>query len=200
MAGAPAVCAHAAIVVAVGLAPRGQARKGHSSRALEDCNGRPLARVLAERVLETAPQHTLVCVPADDHTAVEVVLRGLRLRCLPIPGGGLGPALAAALKALPRGSDGALVLLCDPALAQARTHLARLLDTWRADPHDPVATAESDGPGLPAVLPREHWPTLIEQRDVGPRALLRDGAQRVATVAWATPTAADGADAALQSA
>ncbi len=106
--------AHAAVVLAVGLAPRGGVRKGHSSRALELSAGEPLARHIARLALETAPSQLLVCVPADDHTAVEVALRGLRLRCLPVPGGGLGPALVAALRALPRDCAAALALLCDP--------------------------------------------------------------------------------------
>ncbi len=177
--------AHAAVVLAVGLAPRSRARKGESSRALEDSDGQPLARRIAGLLLETSPQHLLVCVPADDHTAVEVVLRGMRLRCLPIPGGGLGPALASALKALPKGSEAALVTLCDPAMAHARLHFGRLLTEWRAAPDLPVATAEDElGGTLPAVLPRTCWSELIEQRDVGPRAILRDPARRLARVAW----------------
>ena len=184
------VPAHAAVVLAVGLAPRGSVRKGHSSRALESSAGEPLARRVAQLALETAPSQLLVCVPADDHTAVEVALRGLRLRCLPVPGGGLGPALVAALRALPRDCAAALALLCDPSSIGTGAHLARLLAAWRAAPELPAVSLDASGAGLPALLPHACWDDLIAQRDSGPRAVLRDPARRISTVAWMPPAPA----------
>ncbi len=161
---------HGIVLLATGIS----LRAGLQADALAADDGEPLLRQLARRALATAPAALVVSVPADDHTALEVVLRGLPLRCVPVPRGmAQGAALHAALSVLPGTCTGALLMPCD----RRRTSpadLALLLQTWQAQPERGACIAgEMGGPGLPAILPRSWWPEIDPQNGLALRSLLQ---------------------------
>lgn len=170
------VHAHGAVLLAAGVSLRG----GLQADALAAQEGEPLLREIARRALATQPAVLVVSVPADDHTALEVVLRGLPLRCLPMRRGmAQGAALRAALAVLPQHCAGALLLPCDRARTDAAS-LAWLLDAWYAQPQHAAALRSDAGvPGLPALLPRVWWHGLDPGNGLALRNLLQTRSEEV---------------------
>ncbi len=162
--------AHGVVLLATGIS----IRLGLQAEALARDGGEPLLRELARGALATGPDALVVSVPADDHTALEVVLRGLPLRCIPVPRGmAQGAALRAALSVLPDSCSGALLLPCDRARTAA-ADLARLLRAWRQQPQRAVCFAADHGiPGLPALLPQPWWEALDPGNGLALRTLLQ---------------------------
>jgi CTP:molybdopterin cytidylyltransferase MocA len=169
---------HGAVLLASGISLRG----GLQADALAAQEGEPLLREIARRALATQPAALIVSVPADDHTALEVVLRGLPLRCLPVRRGmAQGAALRAALAVLPHACAGVLLVPCDRAAADAGS-LTRMLDAWRAQPERAVSLLnDARVPGLPALLPRAWWHGLDPGNGLALRNLLQT---RAAEVEW----------------
>lgn len=162
--------AHGALLLATGIS----IRNGLQTDALTSDTGEPLLRELARSALATGPDALVVSVPADDHTALEVVLRGLPLRCIPVPRGmAQGAALRAALSILPASCAGALLLPCDRARTAA-ADLTRLLETWQLQPERATCFAADRGtPGLPALLPQAWWEDLDPGNGLALRTLLQ---------------------------
>ena len=163
--------AHGVVLLATGIS----IRNGLQAEALTSAAGEPLLRELARGALATGPDALVVSVPADDHTALEVVLRGLPLRCMPVPRGmAQGAALRAALSILPASCSGALLLPCDRARTAA-ADLAQLLDAWRLQPQRAAYFSAGHGtPGLPALLPQAWWEELDPGNGLALRTLLQD--------------------------
>ena len=162
--------AHGVVLLATGIS----IRNGLQADALTSDTGEPLLRQLARGALATGPDALVVSVPADDHTALEVVLRGLPLRCIPVPRGmAQGAALRAALSVLPDSCSGALLLPCDR-VRTAAADLARLLEAWRLQPQRAACFAADRGiPGLPALLPQPWWEDLDPDNGLALRTLLQ---------------------------
>ena len=171
--------AHGVVLLATGIS----IRNGLQAEALTSAAGEPLLRELARGALATGPDALVVSVPADDHTALEVVLRGLPLRCMPVPRGmAQGAALRAALSILPATCRGALLLPCDRARTAA-ADLARLLEAWRLQPQRAACFAADHGiPGLPALLPRPWWEELDPGNGLALRTLLQDRRDEVSVL------------------
>ena len=163
--------AHGALLLATGIS----IRNGLQTDALTSDSGEPLLRQMARGALATGPDALVVSVPADDHTALEVVLRGLPLRCIPVPRGmAQGAALRAALSVLPDSCSGALLLPCDR-VRTAAADLACLLEAWRLQPQRAACFAADHGiPGLPALLPQAWWEDLDPGNGLALRTLLQD--------------------------
>ena len=161
---------HGVVLLAAGIS----IRNGLQADALAADAGEPMLRELARRALATGPDALVVSVPADDHTALEVVLRGLPLRCIPVPRGmAQGAALRAALSILPASCSGALLLPCDR-MRTAAGDLARLLEAWRLQPEQAAYFAAAHGiPGLPALLPQPWWEDLDPGNGLALRTLLQ---------------------------
>jgi molybdenum cofactor cytidylyltransferase len=85
---------------------------------------------------------------------------------------GMAGSLRAGLAAVPRGSDGVLIVLVDQVGIEARD-LQRLVERWRQRPGQPAAAFFSERAGAPAVIPRRLFPALRSlEGDTGARKLL----------------------------
>ena len=88
---------------------------------------------------------------------------------------GMATSLRTGLKAMPRGTRAALLLLVDQPHVDAAS-LARLVRAWRRRPGVPAAACYEGRVGAPAILPRRRWRALARvEGDRGARALLRGG-------------------------
>jgi molybdenum cofactor cytidylyltransferase len=86
---------------------------------------------------------------------------------------GLSSSLRAGVAALPAAAKAALFLLVDQPGVDAAA-LTRLIAAWRRQPGMAAAARYEGRLGVPAILPRAHWPELGRLRgDVGARSLLR---------------------------
>ena len=179
---------HGAVLLASGISLRG----GLQTDALAAQQGEPLLREIARRALATQPAALIVSVPADDHTALEVVLHGLPLRCLPVRRGmAQGAALRAALAVLPHACASVLLVPCDRAATDPGT-LERMLATWREQPARAVALRDAARmPGLPALLPRAWWHGLDAANGLALRNLLQ---ARTTEVEWLAASMAAACD------
>lgn len=155
---------HGAIVLAAGQSRR----LGQPKQALL-LEGRSLEQRACELAAATDPLELLLVRAADDDRP----LPALALCRIDTAPGGMGLSLATAIAASTAHVDGWLVLLVDqPALDLA--HLRALLDRWRQQPGQPVASAYADTVGVPAVLPLGWRDRLLQlQADSGARAWLR---------------------------
>jgi molybdenum cofactor cytidylyltransferase len=95
---------------------------------------------------------------------------------------GLASSLRAGLVALPARAKAALFLLADQPAVDASA-LERLISAWRRAPLRPAAARYDGRLGVPAILPRRHWPELRRMHgDVGARVLLRRLGDDIAAV------------------
>jgi CTP:molybdopterin cytidylyltransferase MocA len=160
------------------LAAGGSRRLGRPKALLQEADGRPIVRRLADEAL-AAGLAPLLVVTGDPDTAVriETALAGTAARLVAHAGwrDGMGSSIAAGIAALGRDGDAVpaacVVLACDQP-AVDRTHLAALRDAVLA--HDARVVSSYDGArGIPAAWPRRDWPTLAAlQGDRGAKALL----------------------------
>jgi len=96
---------------------------------------------------------------------------------------GMASSVRAAVARAPNRLSAVLFLVVDQPRVRQRT-LARLVQIWRRQPGTAIAAYYAGRAGVPAIVPHR---LLREARalegDIGIRALLRDGAHRVRTVA-----------------
>ena len=95
---------------------------------------------------------------------------------------GLASSIRAGIARLPASCTGVMLLLADQPAVTA-DDLKRLAGTWRKQPRYIAAALYAGTSGVPAIFPRSAFRDLAELRgDVGARALLRRGADRVVRV------------------
>ncbi len=162
---------HAALLLAAGAS-----RRLGVSKQLLSIDGVPLIRRAAEVALATRPRLLRVALGAEVD-GCRAALTGLPIEVHVAADwvDGMGASLASAVRALPDEFDGLLVFGVDqPALDAA--HLNALVERWRADPTQVVASGYAGVAGTPALFPaswRSRLATL--SGDEGARQLLRDG-------------------------
>lgn len=170
---------HGVIVLAAGRS----LRLGQSKQLLQ-INGESLIHRATRCAVASAPLDCVVVSASDDRNIAGAVAN-LSCRIVPCADAaqGLSASLRCGLVALDPRCDGALIVLTDqPAITPA--HLAVLRDRWRADPDCAVASAYADTIGVPAILPRAWFATLIEnEHDQGARDLLRSRREQVNVIA-----------------
>lgn len=171
----PQPAQHGAIILAAGCSRRlGQPKQ------LLLIDGESLVRRATRFALVGAPRDCVVVTAVDDRD-IAAALVDLPCRIVPCADAakGLSASLRCGLLALDAECDGALIMLTDqPAITAA--HLAALRDRWRADPGSAVASAYAETIGVPALLPRAWFATLIENNhDHGARDLLRSRRDQV---------------------
>jgi molybdenum cofactor cytidylyltransferase len=95
---------------------------------------------------------------------------------------GLASSIRAGIARLPASCTAVMLLLADQPAVTA-DDLKRLAGTWRKQPQYIAAALYAGTSGVPAIFPRSAFRDLAELRgDVGARALLRRGADRVVRV------------------
>ena len=170
---------HGVIVLAAGCSQRlGQPKQ------LLLIDGESLVHRATRFALASAPVDGIVVTASGEHDIAGAVA-DLACRIVPCAdaSNGLSASLRCGLIALDPRCDGAMIVLTDqPAISAA--HLAALRDRWRGDPGYAVASAYAGIIGVPAILPRAWFASLIENtHDYGARDLLRSRRAQVHTVA-----------------
>lgn len=95
---------------------------------------------------------------------------------------GIASSLRAGIAALPEDCAAALILLCDQPLVNP-AHVQALLEAWAAAPQQIAAAAYAGTIGVPAVIPAQYFPEIMQLGgDRGARALLERHAARVSAV------------------
>lgn len=161
-------------LAAVLLAAGGSTRLGRPKQLLE-FQGETLVRRAAHCALEAgfAPLHVVLGARAEE---VSGALEGLDLNILRNEAWeeGLASSIRTGVAALPVDAAGALLLVCDQPALHAGL-LRSLGELFRADPSRPSACAYGGSAGIPAILPRDHFPALLALKgDRGAKALLGD--------------------------
>jgi molybdenum cofactor cytidylyltransferase len=133
-----------------------------------------LARAARQAVALTGSQ-TIVVLGADSSLlAAELAGLGVRIVVNRRWREGMARSLQAGIDALPVSARGALVTLADQ-YAIGRHDLWRLASAWASNPRAAAAALVGDGPGAPAVLPRDYFSRVMTlEGDRGARSLLRD--------------------------
>lgn len=174
----PASARHGVIVLAAGRSRRlGQAKQ------LLTVDGETLVHRAVRLALQTGPADcVVVCGPEPGPVAASVA--DLACRCVTCADAdaGLSASLRHGLRELDARCGGALVVLTDqPDLDAA--HLQALRDTWREKPDCATASGYAGTLGVPALLPRSWFASLLEGTgDTGARELLRAGRDHVQVV------------------
>lgn len=111
---------YAANITAIVLASGRSTRMGERNKLLEDLGGKPLVRHAIEAAQQSLARNTIV-VTGHEETRVQEALSGLNVEFASNPdfADGLATSLAAGIRALPPGSDGAIILLGDMPLVSA---------------------------------------------------------------------------------
>ena len=173
----------AAIVLAAGKGTR----MGAAGKLLLEVAGRPLLRAAVDAALSSRARPVLV---VTGHRGDEVRSALARLDLLfidnPRYADGLAGSLAAGIRALPDGIDGALVLLADMPKVQAR-HLDALIAAFAAAPAGSICVPVHAGRrGNPVLWPAALFDELAALGgDTGGRALLGRYPQRLRLVEMA---------------
>ncbi|RTL59764.1 MAG: nucleotidyltransferase family protein [Hyphomicrobiales bacterium] len=173
MTGQPSI---AAIVLAAGRS----SRMGHF-KLLADVGGEPMLRKVVRAALEAQAQPVIV-VTGNEADAVRQSLSGLDVAFVHNPDFALGlsTSLKAGITALPAGVAGALVMLGDMPLLEAR-HLEFLLAAF--EPGRIVVPVRGGRQGNPVIWPRETFAPMADlSGDAGAKKLLSAFAANVREV------------------
>jgi molybdenum cofactor cytidylyltransferase len=171
--------------VACLLLAAGGSRRLGAAKQLIRYRARPLLAHAAAAARGALPRAPLIVVVGAEALRVRLVLRRARCRARVVANprwrDGMATSLRSGLDAVPQSARAALVLLVDQPHVDAAA-ITRLVTAWRRRPGVPAAARYDGRVGVPAVLPRRHWPALRKlQGDRGARALLR-GAPSVTLV------------------
>jgi molybdenum cofactor cytidylyltransferase len=162
-------------VAAVVLAAGRSTRMG-SNKLLEEIEGVPLVRRVAEAAVE-AKLDPVVVVTGHEGAAVATALEGLPVRLAENPdfADGLSTSLKVGIGALPQGRDGAMILLGDMPLVTGSL-LRRLVAAFEAEPGGLAAVPLHDGEwGNPVILaPALFGDVQGLSGDKGARSLLEE--------------------------
>ncbi len=165
------------------LAAGRSSRMGDRDKLLEEVDGQPLLRIMAERALITGAPVNVVLAP--DRPERLKALGGLSLTLTEASDAHLGMAhsLRAGIKALPKAATAAMVLPAD--MPEITTEDFLTLCRTQAETPDAIlrATSETGKPGHPVVFPAALFPDLaMLSGDQGARSILKAHAGAVTHV------------------
>jgi len=96
---------------------------------------------------------------------------------------GMASSLRTGIESLPPGSAGALLTLCDHPLVTI-AQLTQLARVWASDPDRAAASAYNGTIGVPAIVPRRLYPSLLGLAgDAGAKSVLRRELHQLITLA-----------------
>ena len=167
------------------LAAGRSTRMGGPNKLLEEINGKPLVRIVAEQALASRASPVIV-VTGHQRERVERALAGLPVTVVHNPdfADGLSTSLRAGIKAVPPDADGAIVTLGDMPQVSAKL-IDRLIAAFDPERGALVVIPTIDGKrGNPVLWARRFFPDLLAvEGDIGARHLIAGYAEAVAEVA-----------------
>jgi molybdenum cofactor cytidylyltransferase len=166
------------------LAAGRSTRMGGPNKLLEEINGKPLVRIVAEQVLASRASPVIV-VTGHQRERVERALAGLPISFVHNPdfADGLSTSLRTGIKAVPAEADGAIVTLGDmPQVGP--TLIDRLIAAFDPERGALVVIPTIDGKrGNPVLWARRFFPDLLAvEGDIGARHLIGGYAEAVTEV------------------
>ena len=166
------------------LAAGRSTRMGGPNKLLEEINGKPLVRIVAEQALASRASPVIV-VTGHQRERVERALAGLRVTLVHNPdfADGLSTSLKAGIKAVPAEADGAIVTLGDMPQVSAKL-LDRLIAAFDPEHGALVVVPTFDGKrGNPVLWAQRFFSDLMAvEGDVGARHLIAGYAEAVTDV------------------
>ena len=167
------------------LAAGRSTRMGGPNKLLEEINGKPLVRIVAEQALASRASPVIV-VTGHQRERVERALAGLPVTVVHNPdfADGLSTSLKAGIKAVPPDADGAIVTLGDMPQVSAKL-IDRLIAAFDPERGALVVIPTIDGKrGNPVLWARRFFSDLLAvEGDIGARHLIAGYAEAVAEVA-----------------
>ncbi len=167
------------------LAAGRSTRMGGPNKLLEEINGKPLVRIVAEQALASRASPVIV-VTGHQRERVERALAGLPVTVVHNRdfADGLSTSLKAGIKAVPPDADGAIVTLGDMPQVSAKL-IDRLITAFDPERGALVVIPTIDGKrGNPVLWARRFFPDLLAvEGDIGARHLIAGYAEAVAEVA-----------------
>lgn len=176
-------------ISAIILAAGRSTRYGGANKLLEDLEGAPIVRHVAQAALQSRARPVVV-VTGHERERVAAALDGLDVRLIANPDyvQGLSTSLKAGLSALPEDVDGTLVCLGDmPKIAAG--HLDRLISAFAPKEGRSIAVPVHKGKrGNPVLFARSLFTEMLEaEGDSGAKHLIGRHADEVAEVDLGTP-------------
>jgi len=166
------------------LAAGRSTRMGGPNKLLEEINGMPLVRIVAEQALASRASPVIV-VTGHQRERVERALAGLPVTVVHNPdfADGLSTSLKAGIKAVPPDADGAIVTLGDMPQVSAKL-IDRLIAAFDPERGALVVIPTIDGKrGNPVLWARRFFSDLLAvEGDVGARHLISGYAEAVTEV------------------
>lgn len=166
------------------LAAGSSSRMGGRDKLMEEVEGKPLIRTMAERALDTGCDVMITLPPT--HAPRQEALRDLDLGICRVEDAakGMAHSIRAGVACLPAEATAAMILPADmPELD--RSDLETMVSTWKQSPADAILRgATQDGrAGHPVIFPKRDFAALTEiSGDQGARAILKENADRVRLV------------------
>ncbi|MBU6464221.1 MAG: molybdopterin-binding/glycosyltransferase family 2 protein [Bradyrhizobium sp.] len=171
-------------IAAVILAAGRSTRMGGPNKLLADLGGKPMLRIVTERVLASKVSSVTV-VTGHQAAEVENALAGLKVKFVRNPDffAGLASSVKAGIAAVPANADGVVVCLGDMPRIDARL-VDRLIEAFAPDRGHLIAVPVSDSRrGNPVLWSRRFFDELMKlDGDVGARNLITAHAEAVVEV------------------
>jgi molybdenum cofactor cytidylyltransferase len=175
-------------IAAMVLAAGRSTRMGAANKLLADVGGKPMVRHATEAALASQARPVIV-VTGHQADEVRAALAGLGVAFVANPdfATGLSTSLKAGIRALPKETAGALVVLGDMPLVLS-SHIDRIIETFERSSHAAIVVPVHQGRrGNPVLWPADLLPELLRlDGDTGARRLLGTYADRVVEVDLAT--------------
>jgi len=170
----------AAVILAAGCSTR----MGGPNKLLADLGGKPMLRIVTERVLASKVSSVTV-VTGHQAAEVESALAGLKVKFVRNPDffAGLASSVKAGIAAVPANADGVVVCLGDMPRIDARL-VDRLIEAFAPDRGHLIAVPVSDSRrGNPVLWSRRFFGELMKlDGDIGARNLIAAHAEAVVEV------------------
>ncbi|MBS9716209.1 NTP transferase domain-containing protein [Pseudohalocynthiibacter aestuariivivens] len=170
----------AIVMLAAGASNRMRGR----DKLLENIQGTPLLRQSVKRAAATGSE-VYVTLPCDAPERLAAVARlPVTLVFVKDASDGMAHSLSAAIKAVPKDSDGVLISLADmPELTES--DFTRIIKAFSEDSDQRIHRAYTEGgkPGHPVLFPRRLFPALSNLTgDIGARQILNDPSEDIVHV------------------